>query len=88
MTQLESVLVESKSSNLGISLEPTIPWEQIDEIGIPHHDTLGIIMRKKLKGFFLVIDKRGIQMKQMCGVGMNLRPWARSKFHFIFPESV
>ena len=45
----------------------------IYEIGILHHDTLGIIMREKLKGF-LVIGTWGIQMKQICGVGINLRP--------------
>lgn len=43
---------------------------------------------KKLKGFLLVIHKCGIQMKQTCAVGMNLGPWACSKFHFIFLESI
>ena len=32
------------------------------------------------------MDKRGIQMKQICGVGMNLGPQVYRKFYFFFPR--
>lgn len=43
-------------------------------------------MRKPLKSFLLVMGKRGIQMKQIGGVGMNLGPRVYRKCYFFSPR--
>ena len=43
-------------------------------------------MRKKLKGFLLVMDKHGIQMRQMCGGGYESWATGVQKIFLYFPQ--